>query len=300
MVVATGLAAAEKDPWMVAERAAGGADVAGRLWATAARCRDKDPHLRRQCERVRESTLARNADAMVVVPVDAAAIQVGEWQAKTKSVPVTLRGCVACAEPVDLAGKPTFIVTRGAASREGKGVVGPTVAKAERSFEDEISAAEWRDAGATKLKAELLVRIPKAPIRVPGGLAVELVGFRLWDPCDGTLLAGSEGAKAGPLEEGACKSNAPSAERLGEEDVREALDPVRQDIQRCAWRFQTQGDGKIAVKVGKDGVIQTAEVRGDFAGTPAGNCVVNAVRKAKFREIKRDHQLIVIPFTFAR
>ena len=289
VLLVAGSAAADNDPWMVAARAQDGADLAGRLWPVAGRCQDKDAHRRRQCERVRASALAREAGALVIVPGDAQAIEVGKWEPKSKTVPVTLKGCIACAEPVDLDGKRLKIVTRG----------GP-VARTERKFDDEASATEWRDAGANHLQSELLVRIPKAPLRVPGGLAVELVGFRLWDPCDGTLLAGSDGAKPGPIREGACKSLARSEQRLGDEDVKEALDPVRQDIQRCAWRFQAQGGGKIAVDVAGDGTIRTAEVRGDFAGTPTGNCVVNAVRKAKFRAFKRDHQLIVFPFTFAR
>jgi hypothetical protein len=292
-------AAAAPGDWQKGERARA-VDVAARLWPTVARCTDADPHLRRQCQRVRDAALAKSGDQLLLVPGDPLAIKLGPWDGKKKSLTISLAGCIACAEPVEIGGRKTKVVTRGPA----------VLAKVEQPFADADLADEWRDGAARRLRSELLVRVPKTPLLTPGGLAVEVVGFRLWDPCDGKLLAGSEGAVAGAIEAGSCKVEPRSSaiagsvvvgrDRLLPDDIEEGVAPVRMAIQRCAYRFGAQGGGEVVMEVGGDGTPKKAETKGEFAGTPAGDCVVKAVQAARFRPFRRAQMTIVFPFTFSR
>src|SRR5688572_25613457 len=71
------------------------ADLAGMVWALTATCDEGDEMAQRQCKAARDSRVAELKGATMVVDGDANAFSIGEWNDDTKSVAVTLRGCIA-------------------------------------------------------------------------------------------------------------------------------------------------------------------------------------------------------------
>ena len=56
------------------------------------------------------------------------------------------------------------------------------------------------------------------------------------------------------------------------------------------------GTGHVAVTIGKNGRVSSANVAGAFAGTPTGDCVSKAVKGAGFPKFKGSPQSIIYPF----
>jgi hypothetical protein len=86
-------------------------------------------------------------------------------------------------------------------------------------------------------------------------------------------------------------------EILSSDDLVAGVAPARADVDACFREHKTSGTARVAIDIGRDGKPRGAQVRGAFAGTPTGDCVVKAVkRRAQFRRFRRNAMMIVFPF----
>jgi hypothetical protein len=148
------------------------------VWAFATNCDAGDDTQQRQCRRLRDTRQAQLANATVIVDAEKDAFTVGAWNAKTKSVPLTLNGCVACGG-IEVDGKKWF------------------VGNAKDKLHDNAKTAADENAAKafTKLTAgarvQLIVKLAAKPKLVVDGknvLGIEVVGYRVFNPCDGTII----------------------------------------------------------------------------------------------------------------
>src|SRR4051812_36976127 len=95
------------------EAKADGAQRIGKLddlvWAYAASCDAGDDTQQRQCRHLRDVRQAQLANATLLVDADKDAFTVGAWNAKTKSIPMTLGACIGCSN-LEVDGKKWIVV----------------------------------------------------------------------------------------------------------------------------------------------------------------------------------------------
>jgi hypothetical protein len=60
------------------------------------------------------------------------------------------------------------------------------------------------------------------------------------------------------------------------------MDAMKPRVHGCYAEFKVPGVALVTVKIGKNGKVGAANVRGKFEGTPVGACVENAVKAAAF------------------
>jgi len=168
------------------EAKAAGAQRIGRVenlvWALTAPCDTGDDLQQRQCRRVRDSRAAELAGATLLVDADRDALRVGAWNAQKKSVPIKLAACVRCAGVA--VGGTTYRVVAGkdAALYDNA-----------RPFSDEAAAKAFVQS-LGNARVQLLVTVPANPKVVVDGkpaISLALVGYRVYAPCDGSVVIAS-------------------------------------------------------------------------------------------------------------
>lgn len=113
------------------------------------------------------------------------------------------------------------------------------------------------------------------------------------------LLAAALGDRASAMSEMPAPEMAEAAPALPEEpsraDVRRALSPLMPAIRRCA---QDQvGVATARIRVRSNGSVESATIGGSpFGGTPQGECMARAVRRAHFRPFRRPSYSLSFPF----
>jgi hypothetical protein len=189
------------------EAKASGAQKLGRIeglvWAFTSPCENGDDTQQRQCRRVRDARAAELAGATLIVDADKDAFTVGAWSAQKKSLPLTLASCIRCTG-VEVDGKTFFVF----AAKEGNAAPKLAGGKLQtgllydnaKQFADEAAAKAF----ATSLgnaRVQLIVKVPAKPrIAVDGksAIALDLVGYRVVSPCDGSVVLASPAS--GPVE----------------------------------------------------------------------------------------------------
>jgi hypothetical protein len=283
------------------------------FWAQSASCdRVGDDMLRRQCLGIRLVRGVAASAKTFLMRADASALEAGEWDAAKAGVPLTFRGCLACREPIDVGGTRRYVVTRGSIAVDASGVAAAPVYRGLRRAEDETAAAHFKASVLPRLRAELIVRPTAKPETWTqagrSGYFVELVGYRLYDPCDGSVLAASPLSVSAEVDGSTCEGGAPVARtplspestdppyQLSVDDVRRALKEVNPAVYKCYDNYGVPGRADVFIDVKGDGTVRLVEVRGELAETPTGKCVVAAVKQAKFPRFKRDNMQIHYPF----
>lgn len=165
--------------------------LAALFWSQLAECKpDGDDVTRRQCEGIREARRAKVAAATFLVTADGA-LDPQPYSEKAMSIEITVRACAAC-KGVELAGERRYIVGRGDLKVTGGRVRAAELHVGTMTFKTREEGRKWSAAIAPRLRADLLVRIPAALERwSEGGVSgyrVEVVGFRVVDPCTGQVL----------------------------------------------------------------------------------------------------------------
>lgn len=100
----------------------------------------------------------------------------------------------------------------------------------------------------------------------------------------------------GPLTP-AAPAPAPSAElpeRPTRSQITTVLSGLNGPVRSCA-NGQT-GTAPVAIVIGSDGAVRSANVSGQFAGTPAGECIAGVVRRARFPAFRAPQVNITYPF----
>lgn len=157
-------------------------------WTLTASCETGDDVQQRQCRHVRDAGMKELAGKTLLVEAKAE-VELGAYSAAKKSVPLALAGCVDCAG-VLVEGKP-LVITGGTPTFEGgKWKTGRQLDTA-RQFNSEDAAKQWI-AAVGKARVQLLVKVPeKVRWTVAGkeGLGLDIVGYRVYLPCEGTIIA---------------------------------------------------------------------------------------------------------------
>lgn len=87
----------------------------------------------------------------------------------------------------------------------------------------------------------------------------------------------------------------PVAAKLGMPDVRDGMEALREPVHECYEKHRAPGHAQVTVRIEADGSVSSAEVTGEFAGTPSGRCVEAVVRAARFPSFKEGPIVIQYP-----
>ncbi|MBI4510682.1 MAG: hypothetical protein HY698_13695 [Deltaproteobacteria bacterium] len=311
-VGAAGTARAEKfdDLAQGATRLADRVELGASFWSKLATCSSAPDDLaRRQCEGIKAARGAVTAGRPLVVRADSSALVVGPWESAKSGLPVALMGCLACLAPVEVAGEKYLITTKGKPTASGDVIRGPEVGAALRKFASEAEARAFQEKVVPRLRAELVISIPPQltawTLGASKGISVELLGFRVHDACDGSIVLASPPAASVPPDRKSCGdegvqeaqaepsvSSEPAKEpelpqRLSPYQINGAMAKARSEVGQCFEKYGVPGMAKVTVEIGHEGRVLNAVVTGDFEGTPTGDCILEAVKKAEFPKFKQ-------------
>jgi hypothetical protein len=279
------------------------------VWALTAPCTAGDDTQQRQCRRLRDTRAAQIKGATMIVDADRGSFTMGPWSQQKKSVPQSLSACIDC-DGVTVDGQTWYVI----ADREGMpapkfvgGVlkVGNLHENA-RTFRDE-GVAKTFAAAAASAKVQLIVKVPVQPKWTDSGkqgIALDVLGYRVYSPCDGSVVCASPKAGPGEVDKKACgamASGTTSGTAASDPDgpspaaVKQAIKPVLDGAKQCYAKFKVAGNGKIKVAFDAAGTITEYEQQGDFASTPTGACIDLAVKKASFPASKKSRTAVTVP-----
>lgn len=284
-----------------AVRVSGPEALAAVFWSQTTTCKNEDDFYRRQCEGIKESRRAKVASTTFVVEADGA-LEVEPYNEKARSVDVEVRACASCGG-VDIGGQRRYLVGRGAVKVVGGKVKPVALRSATKTFATKAEGQTWMAEVAPRLTTELLVRVPaKIDTWKDGGAEgyrMEVVGFRVIDPCKGTVLWAQPKSGDVPPDPPSCEAAARDA-GPSEEQVRSAMVAAEEAAQACAKAHKKAGKAIFVITFDADGKILELAQEGRFAGTPTGNCLDNAVRKATLPSSKRAKTTIRYPIVLVK
>lgn len=278
--------------------------IDGLVWAFTAPCDSGDDTQQRQCRHVRDARAAELAGATLLVDADKDAFDAGAWSAQKKSVPLTLSSCIRCGG-VEIDGKTYYVV----ATREGSAAPKLKGGKLEtallhdnaRQFADEAAAKAFAKS-IGNARVQFLVKVPAKPKTVVDGkpvLALDLVGFRVVSPCDGSIVLASPKASAVDPDKKQCGAIAAGSgaevEVLTPALITDAMKPVVEAANACFGKLGVTGKAKLKITVASDGSVAKYDQQGDFVGTPTGQCIDAAMTKAAFPRSKKAKTSINYP-----
>lgn len=296
----------------------------GLVWALQAKCDAGDAMEQRQCRKVRDSRQRSLAGQLMLIDAPAGVLTTQPYDNKTRSVAWRLVGCVSC-EGIEIEGQryqvfagdavvtmpPVAAVAPPVAPKPTKPVKGrktpmvvpvappiieplaiepPAIAASERVFRDEAAALAWIKKAA-HARAQFLVRIPEPANWQFGskqGISLELVSYRVWAPCDGTVLMASDTVTKGPIDSETCQADdvtkpvvvAPTDRPTSE--VSRIMSTAVIAAQECRRPPTQIGVAKLRLTIEGDGTISKYAQTGDFVGTPLATCIDKAVAALKF------------------
>ena len=259
------------------------------VWTLTATCDKGNDTENRQCRRVRDTRAGELAGATLLVDADADAFDMGAFDAKRKSLTLSLTPCIRCAG-VEVEGK-TYVVSGGSAKLYDNA----------KAFSDEAAAKAWAKS-IGNARVQMLVKVPAKPV---SGTTVKLdiVGYRVWAPCDGTIVVANPPSGPAEADKKACRAVAaepaegPPVAALTPAVVTEAMKPAVEAAQKCFEKLGVAGKAKLKITVAGDGTIARYEQQGDFANTPTGACIDKALEKARFPANGKQKTTISFPIT---
>ena len=286
-------------------------DVERLVWALTATCEKGDDLTRRHCRVLRDAAAARLKGATIVVDAGAGAVELGAFDPATTSSSLVVRGCVSCTG-IESEGKKWHIVTNNAApSVKGDTVMAAPVHEGAKTFKDAAEAQAWQAAVLPRLRTQLVVKVLDANYtwkrEAADGIAVQILGFRTYDRCDGSIVAAKPESDRGPADKKACgavvdvkpdKPVDPDAglpRELSKDQILGGLRPVIEEAKACYETHGVAGDAKVKVTIGGDGTVQDVKQTGAFVGTPTGECIDAAIKKATFPKSKKAKTTVSYP-----
>lgn len=289
--------------------------LAGLLWSLTATCSDGDALAQRQCKAIRSARLRKVASRRFVVPGDASAFAAGAFDAKKLSLAVSLSGCIACVEPITVGGRAMYVVSKKEAPTfQGAVAKAALIHETTRPFKTEEAAVEWRTKVVPRLRTEFVVQIAgETALWKRGekeGIAVDIVGFRVYDPCDGVIVSASPKSQKAAVDRAACGESVADAEagadrpkkvvdttpdELTAAQIKQRMSAVRAAADACFQQYGVAGDAKLHVTVAADGSVVAVDQSGDFKDTPTGDCIEAAVKAVEFPRTKKSRQSFKYP-----
>jgi hypothetical protein len=146
---------------------------------------------------------------------------------------------------------------------------------------------------------------------------VDIVGYRIHDPCTGAVLAAAPAAahlaadpatctgadlaalhraahRPGRDGAGAVDGGLPA--QLTPADIQVALREAGEHARTCFGYYGVPGTAQFRLTVSGAGKIVRVEQVGDFIDTPTGACIAEKVRDATFPRTRNDETPIEFPF----
>jgi hypothetical protein len=270
------------------------------------RCESRDEEERRQCEGSRRFLQGHLRSGRFATEVHGA-LDIAPFQLKTKSVPVTVRGCVTCDKAAEVEGGRVWVGATGAGRGElAKRQVAVPVEKIK----------EWHAYTAPQLRTQLIYSLSAKPAATaPKGalpLGIEVLGWRVFNRCTGEVLW-SEPASQGKVATTATLAECPRPEqpkvvskepttpdarpaKLGRYEIEQALSPMKDKAKACYDQYEVSGRADVVLDIQGDGTLLAAHVRGNFEGTPTARCLLGALGGLKFPAFKAQKQTVEYPF----
>ncbi len=310
LVVAGGSLAAADDTFEAkASGAVRVAQIDDLVWALTTPCDKGDDTQQRQCRRLRDTRAAQLANATLILDADRDAFAFGAWSPQKKSAPMTLSACIKCSG-VKVDGQTWFVVGskegNPAPRFEGGKLKAGMLYENARTFPDEASARKFA-AGAAGAKVQLIVKVPpKAKWTDAGkhGLSLDVLGYRVFSPCDGSVVVSSPKAAGGEVDKKACAQmtakaagQAAEAGALTPAQIKAAVKPVVEGAKDCYAKFKVAGKGKLRMAIAGDGSLAEYEQQGDFANTPTGACIDAAMKGVSFPASTKDRTPVTVPIS---
>ncbi len=277
------------------------------VWAITAACDKGDDVQQRQCKVTRDKKAKQLTGAALIVEGDGDALQIGKFNPQKKSVSVTLFACVRCGG-VDIEGKPWFVTGSGAPKLDGNRLRATTLYDNARGFANQDAATAWTKAMANA-RFQLVIKVPEANRRklsVGGreGLGVDVLAWRVINPCDGTIVLSSVASQPVEPDKLACTQGGgivippDGAEALTPAMVSDAMKPVIAAARACASKYKIPGKTKLEITILADGTVEQFTQQGDFEGTPVAKCIDEAMKQAAFPKTKKPRTKIGFPIAF--
>jgi hypothetical protein len=283
------------------------------VWALTASCDAGDDTQQRQCRKLRDTRAAELANATLIVDGDKGAFTVGAWSPQKKSVPLALNSCIRCGG-ISVDGKTWFVV----GNKEGNPPPtwkGPKLQTGSlhdnaRTFTDEASAKAWAKSAA-RSSVQLIVKVSaktKQTIEMKNVLVLDVLGYRVYSPCDGSVVCASPRSGTAELDKTdkkACGTVASGTTRVGAPGetlealtpalIAQTMKPVADTATQCGTKHGVHGQGKVRITVAADGSVVSTESSGAFANTKAGECIEAAVKQTAFPRSKREKTTFSYP-----
>jgi hypothetical protein len=284
------------------------------LWSQQSGCNQKDPVAKRQCELIREARRAQLASATFMVRGDQAAVEAGAYDAKAKRLPVSFSGCIACASK--LPNGYNVVAGAGAVQASPTGFEVEPQVTVKVPFKSQAAADAWKKDVLPRLRSELIVKVasPEQKSTKAGAwFRLELVGHRVYDPCDGKIYAARPKSSSVAPDKRYCtgepvEEESPAVETKPEKVepklpasldtnmIRTALEPARKAARKCHEAYGVNGTARFRITISASGDVIGLRQKGDFVDTPTGNCIERAVKVTKFPETRRNKTTIDYPF----
>jgi hypothetical protein len=297
-------------------------ELASLFWSQLSDCSKEASDLRRrQCQGVRAARAEAVSGTTMVIEGDARSFRVAGFDDKKNDLTLELTGCIACAEPVEVAGGRYFVVAeRGTVEADGDGLKTSALYTTTRTFQNKAWADRWAAEIVPRLRSEYLVQVPAQAKTWTGGkqkaLRVKVVGFRVYDPCDGKIICADPPSNPTSADKSACgenvmtgaadkeaepkKDTAPAAPKLPATlttyMINTALAPARKAAQQCYITYGVAGNASFRITISDKGQVTALQQKGDFVDTPTGACVEKAVKAVTFPETRKKSTTIDYPF----
>ncbi len=157
------------------------------------------------------------------------------------------------------------------------------------------------------MRVQLIVKLPPKPRwsdSGKNGIALDVLGFRVFTSCDGGIVTASptsgpaerDGKPCGPVTVETVE-DATAIESLTPSVIDRAMQPVVDAAHKCFSQFAVSGKAKLKLTILADGTLGKYEQQGDFTDTPTGQCIDKAMAKAKFPHSKKPKTTISFPIT---
>lgn len=260
------------------------------------------------CRAIRAYMQHRVKTQIFTTLVSQGALQFDAYDSVKFIYPVTLQGCVTCSRPAEFdpvlfaSGNKFFITTKMPTKIEGNVPKGVELGKFEIPV-DPRELGKWTQTVQPFLQVQFLFRVVADKVwdaKLGPGITLHTGGYRVFNRCSGEVLFSSPPSSGpGPVDKTGCPDtqakpeNQNPAQNLPEQlkpsQILENMKSIRDKVDACYAQYQIPGTADVSVTVaGATGQVSVVRVRGIFADTPTGQCVIDAVKELKFPLFRKE------------
>ena len=293
----------------MAERATTVARLDDIVWAFTGACTAGDDIQQRQCRLVRDKRAKELVGAILLVDGETAALELSKWSPQKRSLGITVTSCIRCMG-IEVEGKKWLVIGAGAPARfEGQRLRTHVLHDSTQMFKDEASATAFTKS-LEHARVQYIVKVgdkPKWNANGKDGLALEVLGYRVIAPCDGSIVASNPPSSTMPPDKKACggevatdpSPEGPRPEKLPDgltgQMIKLAMKPVLDAANACYARYKVIGKAKLVLTIDNEGRVTEYVQEGEFVGTPTATCIDTAVKKVTFPRTQKASTKVGFP-----